>query len=110
MKKTCQIRYGSNSFLQSDNYKYKIKNKYNVSNYSETNIPKKSRQKLNSKQWLHNQYKELNRTSEEIAELLQVSDSTVLRKLYQDSHLAGDINNKSTENMIHNYLSEDEDK
>lgn len=34
----------------------------------------------------------------------------VLRKLYQDSHLAGDINNKSTENMIHNYLSEDEEK
>ena len=32
----------------------------------------------------------------------------VLRKLYQDTHLAGDITNKSTENMLHNYLAEEE--
>ena len=54
---------------------------------------------------------------EEIKEYLRVHNlikagSTaphdVLRKLYQDTHLAGDITNKSTENMLHNYLAEDE--
>ena len=34
----------------------------------------------------------------------------VLRQLYQTSHLAGDIKNNSTENMIHNSLVEDEDE
>ena len=31
----------------------------------------------------------------------------VLRQLYQSSHLAGEINNKSNDNLIHNYLAED---
>ena len=32
----------------------------------------------------------------------------VLRQLYQTSHLAGEINNKSNDTLIHNYLAEDE--
>ena len=32
----------------------------------------------------------------------------VLRKLYQEAHLAGEINNKNDENIIHNYLAEDD--
>ena len=34
----------------------------------------------------------------------------VLRQLYQTSHLAGEINNKSDETLIHNYLADDEEK
>jgi hypothetical protein len=32
----------------------------------------------------------------------------VLRQLYQQSHLAGEINNNSNENVIHNYLADSE--
>jgi len=32
----------------------------------------------------------------------------VLRQLYQTSHLAGEINNKSDETLIHNYLADEE--
>jgi hypothetical protein len=32
----------------------------------------------------------------------------VLRQLYQEHHLAGNINNKSNDTIIHNYLAKDE--
>jgi DNA-binding ferritin-like protein len=32
----------------------------------------------------------------------------VLRELYQTSHLAGDISNKTTDTLIHNYLADEE--
>jgi tRNA uridine 5-carbamoylmethylation protein Kti12 len=34
--------------------------------------------------------------------------SDILRKLYKDSLLAGEIKNKNTNTLMHNYLSEDE--
>jgi hypothetical protein len=33
----------------------------------------------------------------------------VLRQLYQTSHLAGEINNKSNDTLIHNYLAEEKE-
>ena len=33
----------------------------------------------------------------------------VLRQIYQTSHLAGDIKNKSTENLIHNTLADNDE-
>ena len=75
---------------------------------------KKTRRKI------HEEMRTLQKTPiEEVKEYLRkhnmikagsTAPHDVLRKLYQDSHLAGNINNKSTENMIHNYLSEDEEK
>ena len=32
----------------------------------------------------------------------------VLRQLYTQAHLAGEINNNSNENIIHNYLAQEE--
>tara|TARA_B110001469_G_C9647743_1_gene328483 strand:- start:1994 stop:2911 length:918 start_codon:yes stop_codon:yes gene_type:complete len=34
----------------------------------------------------------------------------VLRQLYQQTHLAGEINNNSNENVIHNYLADDNEE
>jgi hypothetical protein len=33
-----------------------------------------------------------------------------LRQLYQQTHLAGEINNNSNENVIHNYLADDNEE
>ena len=30
----------------------------------------------------------------------------ILRKIYEEAHLAGDVMNKNQENLIHNYMNE----
>ena len=34
-----------------------------------------------------------------------MAPDSVLRKLYEDSYLAGDIYNKNSENLLHNYIN-----